>query len=161
MTERNAEYADARVKVDIVVRAREDMIGSLVDSYHAYEDLVSKTTKGLEFYDKLEVNVRKLLTRVGGAVKEAEQTAQLNSSAMKAADAHALLLNGIDDKERAEEEEEVNVEEEEVNVDEEEVNVEEDSEEEEFVVAGEGRVQVVIFVLRYIKILIVECQSFM
>ena len=94
MTERNAEYADARVKVDNVVRAREDMIGSLVASYHAYEDLLTKTTKGLEFYDKLEANVSKLLARVGGVVKvqEEERTAQLSSSAMKAADAHALSL---------------------------------------------------------------------
>ena len=94
MTERNAEYADARLKVDDIVRAREDMIGSLVASYHAYEDLLTKTTKGLEFYDKLEANVSKLLARVGGVVKvqEEERAAQLNSSAMKAADAHALSL---------------------------------------------------------------------
>ena len=68
MTERNAEYADARVKVEEVVRRREDSIGSLVASYHAYEDL-TKTTKGLEFYDKLDANVTKLLARVGGVVR--------------------------------------------------------------------------------------------
>jgi tyrosine-protein phosphatase non-receptor type 23 len=65
MTERNAEYADARVKVEEVVRRREDSIGSLVASYHAYEDLLTKTTKGLEFYDKLDANVTKLLARYG------------------------------------------------------------------------------------------------
>ena len=63
MTEKNAEYADARLKIDDVVRRREDNIGSLVASYHAYEDLLTKTTKGLEFYDKLDVNVSKLLAR--------------------------------------------------------------------------------------------------
>ena len=44
MTERNAEYADARVKVDNVVRARENVIGSLAASYHAYDDLLTNTT---------------------------------------------------------------------------------------------------------------------
>ena len=153
MTERNAEYADARVKVDNVVRAREDMIGSLVASYHAYEDLLTKTTKGLEFYDKLEANVSKLLARVGGVVKVQEDkgTAQLNSSAMK--------VDVVE--ERAEEEEEgyvdENVEEEELFV-EEEVDEEEDSEEEEFVAAGKGKVQVLKFVFTHIRILINECQ---
>ena len=34
MTEKNAEYADARLKIDDVVRRREDTIGSLVASYY-------------------------------------------------------------------------------------------------------------------------------
>ena len=57
------------MEVERVVRAREDMIGSLVASYHAYEDLLTKTTKELESYVKLEANVSKLLARVGGVVK--------------------------------------------------------------------------------------------
>merc|ERR550519_790025 len=95
MTERNAEYADARVKVDNIVRAREDMIGSLVASYHAYEDLLTKTTKGLEFYEKLEVNVDKLLARVGGygKVQEEERQALMKTTEKKAAEARALSLS--------------------------------------------------------------------
>merc|ERR1719334_604894 len=83
MTEKNAEYADARMKVDEVVRQREDTIGSLVASYHAYEDLLTKTTKGLEFYDRLDANVTKLLARVGGVVRvqEEERAAQMTSTA--------------------------------------------------------------------------------
>merc|ERR1719318_841878 len=79
------------------MRKREEVIGSLVASYHAYEDLLNKTTKGLEFYDKLDVNVSKLLARVGGVVKvqEEERTQQMTSSAQKAADARALSLSLI------------------------------------------------------------------
>jgi len=95
MGERNAEYADARVKVDELLRRREDMIGSLVASYHAYEDLLNKTTRGLEFYDKLDVNVSKLLARVGGVVKvqEEERNQQMSSSTQRAQDARALSLS--------------------------------------------------------------------
>jgi len=94
-TESNARFADTRKKVTSVVRRREDTIGSLVASYHAYEDLLTKTTKGLEFYDKLEVNVSKLLARVGGVVKVQEEDRQANmvETEKKAAEARALSLS--------------------------------------------------------------------
>ena len=46
MTERNADYAEARYKVDNIIKDREETLGQLVASYHAYEDLLHKTTKG-------------------------------------------------------------------------------------------------------------------
>ena len=105
MSERNAEYADARYKVDSVMRQREEALGQLVASYHAYEDLLNKTTKGLEFYDKLDGNVSKLLDRVKGVVKvqDEERTQILTTSEQKAAEARALSLSlisggGIDHK---------------------------------------------------------------
>ena len=97
MTERNADYADARYNVDKVMKDREDTVGQLVASYHAYEDLLNKTTKGLEFYDKLDGNVSKLLDRVKGVVKvQAEERNQImQSSEKKAAEARALSLSLI------------------------------------------------------------------
>ena len=50
LTEKNAEYAAAREKIGAFVRDRNEMIGGLVASFHVYEDLLDKTTKGLEFY---------------------------------------------------------------------------------------------------------------
>ena len=103
MSERNAEYADARFKVDSVLRQREEALGQLVASYHAYEDLLNKTTKGLEFYDKLDGNVSKLLDRVKGVVKvqDEDRNQILQSSEKKAAEARALslsLISGGDSK---------------------------------------------------------------
>ena len=95
LTERNAEYVDAREQVQGLMRERDDKIGSLVASYHAYEDLLDKTTKGLEFYAKLEKNVNKLLSRVEGVIKvQVEERNQLlDSSAKKIAEARALSLS--------------------------------------------------------------------
>ncbi len=47
-----------------LLEARKDMINSLVASYHAYDDLLHKAAKGLEFYDKLDSNVSKLLDKI-------------------------------------------------------------------------------------------------
>jgi len=45
------------------------MIRSIVQSYDVYEDLLAKTKKGVEFYNKLDSNVSRLLTRVQSVVK--------------------------------------------------------------------------------------------
>ena len=97
MSERNAEYADARYTVENILKQREENLGQMVASYHAYEDLLHKTTKGLEFYDKLEGNVSKLLDRVKGVVKvqEEERNQILKTSEQKAAEARALSLSLI------------------------------------------------------------------
>lgn len=49
------------------------MISSLIGSYDAYEDLLAKSSKGLEFYRKLEINVSKLLQRVKSTCKVQEE----------------------------------------------------------------------------------------
>lgn len=45
------------------------MIRSTVQSYDVYEDLLAKTQKGVEFYNKLDSNVSRLLERVRGVCK--------------------------------------------------------------------------------------------
>ncbi len=43
-----------------LINARTELIGSLVASFYAYEDLLTKASKGLEFYSKLNTNVGKV-----------------------------------------------------------------------------------------------------
>ncbi|XP_053685329.1 tyrosine-protein phosphatase non-receptor type 23 [Sabethes cyaneus] len=65
---------------------REQFFSSLQGSYDVYEDLLSKSAKGLEFYRKLQVNVQKLYSRVKAAcdVQDEERNQKLKSStAMK------------------------------------------------------------------------------
>ena len=64
LTEAYARYAGTRKATNEIIRKREAMVSALVSSYDAYEDLIAKSSKGLEFYRKLETNVSKLLQRV-------------------------------------------------------------------------------------------------
>ena len=64
MAEEVAVYADAKIKVEELMKKREKVISSMVASYHAYKGLLDETTKGLEFYDKLGVNMSKLKARL-------------------------------------------------------------------------------------------------
>ncbi|XP_055596955.1 tyrosine-protein phosphatase non-receptor type 23-like [Uranotaenia lowii] len=61
---------------------REQFFSSLQASYDVYEDLLSKSAKGLEFYKKLQGNVTKLLSRVKAAcdVQDEERNQKLRSS---------------------------------------------------------------------------------
>ena len=69
LTEVNAKYVETRRIISDLTNSRNEMIGSLVASFYAHEDLLHKATKGLEFYDKLDSNVTKLLHRVQGVIK--------------------------------------------------------------------------------------------
>lgn len=64
-----AEFADSRKYIQDVLSKRNATMSALIASYDTYEDLLSKASKGLEFYNKLETNVTKLLQRVKGACK--------------------------------------------------------------------------------------------
>lgn len=64
-----AKYAATRKAVSEIMRQREMMLSALISSYDAYEDLITKSNKGLEFYRKLETNLTKLLQRVKGTCK--------------------------------------------------------------------------------------------
>ncbi|XP_033207497.1 tyrosine-protein phosphatase non-receptor type 23 isoform X2 [Belonocnema kinseyi] len=78
LTEAYAQTADTRKSVDEILKRREFIISSLIASYDAYEDLLAKTTKGLEFYRKMEINVTKLLQRVKNTCKvQEEERAQI------------------------------------------------------------------------------------
>ncbi|XP_063977108.1 tyrosine-protein phosphatase non-receptor type 23 isoform X3 [Diachasmimorpha longicaudata] len=73
LTDAYARTAETRKSVDEVLKRREMMMSSLIASYDAYEDLMSKSSKGLEFYRKLEVNVTKLLQRVKSTCRVQEE----------------------------------------------------------------------------------------
>lgn len=73
LTDAYARTADTRKAVDEVLKRRDFTISSLITSYDAYEDLLAKSTKGLEFYRKLEVNVTKLLQRVKSTCRVQEE----------------------------------------------------------------------------------------
>jgi hypothetical protein len=43
-----------------LINARTELIGSLVASFYAHDDLLTKAAKGLEFYTKLNANILKV-----------------------------------------------------------------------------------------------------
>ena len=68
-TECNVTYVETRKIVSELLEARKEMISSLVASFYAFDDLLIKAAKGLEFYAKLDSNVEKLFSRVKGVVE--------------------------------------------------------------------------------------------
>ncbi|KAL0274013.1 UNVERIFIED_CONTAM: hypothetical protein PYX00_006557 [Menopon gallinae] len=93
-----ARYGKTRRSTAEMRRRRDAMISSLIASYDAYEDLLAKSSKGLDFYKKLEVNVSKLLQRVKGTCKvQDEEREQIiknvkNSESHEAPPANPLKL---------------------------------------------------------------------
>lgn len=73
LTDAYAQTANVRKGVEEILKRREHTISSLIASYDAYEDLLAKSSKGLEFYRKLEINVSKLLQRVKSTCKVQEE----------------------------------------------------------------------------------------
>lgn len=73
LTDVYAQTGNIRKNVEETLKRREMMISSLINSYDAYEDLLAKSSKGLEFYRKLEINVTKLLQRVKSTCKVQEE----------------------------------------------------------------------------------------
>ena len=71
-------YNDTKLK-------REQFYSSLIASFDVYEDLMSKSAKGLDFYKKLHGNVQKLMSRVKAArdVQEEERQQLLKSALPK------------------------------------------------------------------------------
>lgn len=69
LTDTYAKYAPVRKATMEVIRQRNLTLSALISSYDAYEDLIAKSSKGQEFYRKLETNVTKLLQRVKGTCK--------------------------------------------------------------------------------------------
>ncbi|XP_044266202.1 tyrosine-protein phosphatase non-receptor type 23 [Tribolium madens] len=67
-----------------VINKRTTTVSALITSYDTYEDLVAKANKGIDFYNKLETNVSKLLQRIKSACKvqqeEREQILLKNSA---------------------------------------------------------------------------------
>ena len=65
-------YAPTRRKVADLIDARREKISSLIDSFAVYENLTVKSSKALEFYEKLNTNVGDLQKKVSEAMEENE-----------------------------------------------------------------------------------------
>ena len=65
-------YAPTRRKVANLIDARREKISSLIDSFAVYENLTVKSSKALEFYEKLNTNVGDLQKKVSEAMEENE-----------------------------------------------------------------------------------------
>lgn len=80
------------IKATVDAKQRRDAFyAALGASYDVYDDLLGKSSKGLEFYRKLQVNIQKLLARVRAAhdVQEEERQQRLQSTEAKATAAAA------------------------------------------------------------------------
>lgn len=97
LTQANAHFGETRKAASEVLRRREAMISSLIASFHVYEDLVSKTQKGTDFYKKLQENVKKLLTRLKSVtqVQDEERALLLEAQARKAGKLISAGLPGL------------------------------------------------------------------
>ncbi|CAH1248913.1 PTPN23 [Branchiostoma lanceolatum] len=76
LTEVNAKYAATRKASIEIEQRRQNMVQSLIASYDANEDLLAKCQKGVDFYQKLQTNVSKLLQRTRGVCKVQEEERQ-------------------------------------------------------------------------------------
>lgn len=83
-----AKYGAIRKDTSDMRRGRDAMIASLIASYDAYEDLLAKSSKGLDFYKKLEVNVSKLLQRVKGTCKVQDEEREQIIKNVKSSESH-------------------------------------------------------------------------
>jgi tyrosine-protein phosphatase non-receptor type 23 len=75
LTETYAKHAMTLKSYNDAKQRREQFYSSLVASFDVYEDLMSKSAKGLDFYKKLHGNVQKLMSRTKAArdVQEEER----------------------------------------------------------------------------------------
>ncbi|XP_052902553.1 tyrosine-protein phosphatase non-receptor type 23 [Anopheles moucheti] len=82
LTEVYAKCAPTLKSLSDVKTKRDQFFSSLSASFDVYEDLLSKSAKGLEFYRKLQSNIQKLYSRVKAAcdVQEEERNQKLKSS---------------------------------------------------------------------------------
>lgn len=76
ITNSYAAYAPIRKIITETAHKRGVQINALIESFDVSGEVLQKTAKGLDFYRKLEANVRKLLTRVKGTCKVQEEERQ-------------------------------------------------------------------------------------
>uniref|UniRef100_W4VRD8 Putative tyrosine-protein phosphatase non-receptor type 23 n=1 Tax=Corethrella appendiculata TaxID=1370023 RepID=W4VRD8_9DIPT len=84
LTDTYAKCAPIIKTINDIKQKRDHFFSSLQGSYDVYEDLLSKSAKGLEFYKKLHGNVQKLLSRVKAAcdVQDEERSQKLKSTTL-------------------------------------------------------------------------------
>ncbi|XP_023224136.1 tyrosine-protein phosphatase non-receptor type 23-like [Centruroides sculpturatus] len=97
LTQANARYANIRKATTEILNRREAMISSLINSYEAYEELLAKAQKGLEFYHKLQTNVSRVLTRARSVTKvQDEERAQISEvQARKASSLREAMISSL------------------------------------------------------------------
>lgn len=68
-----ANFSSSRRYLQDMINKRNSTITALLTSFDTYDDLLGKANKGIEFYNKLETNVSKLLQRIRSACKVQEE----------------------------------------------------------------------------------------
>lgn len=69
------------------------MVKTLINSYDAYEDLMEKAKKGLDFYKKLQNNVSRLLSRIKSVTKvQDEERTQRAEAELRKSNFNFLFL---------------------------------------------------------------------
>ncbi|XP_047514216.1 tyrosine-protein phosphatase non-receptor type 23 isoform X2 [Pieris napi] len=82
LTSLYAAYGDSRRLLADVLRKRDATLNGLITSYDSFGELVNKSTKGLEFYRKLQHNLTALLARARSVCQvQREERAQLGEAA--------------------------------------------------------------------------------
>lgn len=86
LTDTYAKHAMTLKAFNDIKSKREQFYSSLINSFDVYEDLLSKSAKGLDFYKKLHGNIQKLMSRVKAArdVQEEERQQLLKNALPKA-----------------------------------------------------------------------------
>lgn len=86
LTDTYAKHAMTLKSFNDTKLKREQFYSSLIASFDVYEDLMSKSAKGLDFYKKLHGNVQKLMSRMKAArdVQEEERQQLLKNALPKA-----------------------------------------------------------------------------
>ncbi|XP_076362169.1 tyrosine-protein phosphatase non-receptor type protein myopic [Tachypleus tridentatus] len=79
LTQAHARYADTRKATEEVLQRRKVFVRSLLNSCEAYDDLLAKSVKGLDFYKKLQNNAARVLARVKSVISvQDEERTQLS-----------------------------------------------------------------------------------
>ncbi|XP_022238599.1 tyrosine-protein phosphatase non-receptor type 23-like [Limulus polyphemus] len=79
LTQAHARYADTRKATEDVLQRRKMFVLSLLNSCEAYDDLLAKSEKGLDFYKKLQNNAARVLARVKSVISvQDEERTQLS-----------------------------------------------------------------------------------
>lgn len=84
LTDAYANVAPIRKNVTEQFRRRDQVVTALIASYDAYDDLLAKANKGIDFYQKLETNVNKLLQRLRSTCRVQQEEREQKSSAQNA-----------------------------------------------------------------------------
>lgn len=92
LTDAYAKLSGSRKQVVEAFRKRDQIISALIASYDAYEDLLAKANKGIDFYQKLETNVNKLLQRLRSTCRVQEEEREQKSASVASQNQHPVQV---------------------------------------------------------------------